>query len=75
MSDKGERCVLGLDFGSDSVRAVVVRVADGEELAAGAAEYLDTAPRRLPGCPGLVHAPCLGVLVISPPLWSEMFVL
>lgn len=33
------RCVLGLDFGSDSVRAVVVRVADGEELSSAVANY------------------------------------
>ena len=45
MSDKGERCVLGLDFGSDSIRAVVVRVADGAEMAAGVAEY----PRWMAG--------------------------
>ncbi|WP_373237557.1 ribulokinase [Cohaesibacter celericrescens] len=31
--------VLGLDFGSDSVRAVVVRVVDGEELSSAVATY------------------------------------
>ena len=41
----GEACVLGLDFGSDSVRAVVVRVADGAELGADAADY----PRWMEG--------------------------
>ena len=36
-SDKN--CVLGLDFGSDNVRAVIVRVSDGEELSSGVADY------------------------------------
>ncbi|WP_119309942.1 ribulokinase [Cohaesibacter haloalkalitolerans] len=39
MSATGDNCVLGLDFGSDSVRAVVVRVADGEELSSAVANY------------------------------------
>ena len=39
MSATSDNCVLGLDFGSDSVRAVVVRVADGEELSSAVANY------------------------------------
>ena len=39
MSATSDSCVLGLDFGSDSVRAVVVRVADGEELSSAVANY------------------------------------
>lgn len=39
MSSTKDSCVLGLDFGSDSVRAVVVRVADGEELSSAVANY------------------------------------
>nr|WP_319513999.1 ribulokinase [uncultured Cohaesibacter sp.] len=39
MSSTNDSCALGLDFGSDSVRAVVVRVADGEELSSAVANY------------------------------------
>lgn len=34
-----ETCVIGLDYGTDSVRAVLIRTADGKELAASVYEY------------------------------------
>ena len=54
----GEPCVVGVDFGTLSGRAVVVRVSDGEELGAATHDYphgvLDQAlPERAPPRPGL----------------------
>ncbi len=34
-----ERCVLGVDFGTDSVRALVVNATDGGEISAGTAPF------------------------------------
>ena len=39
MSATNTNCAIGLDFGSDSVRAVIVRVSDGEELSSAVANY------------------------------------
>lgn len=39
ISSAGEPCVVGVDFGTLSGRAVVVRVSDGEELGAATHEY------------------------------------
>ncbi|HWT22718.1 MAG TPA: ribulokinase [Solirubrobacteraceae bacterium] len=39
MSPEGERCVVGIDFGTLSGRAVVVRVSDGAELGSAVHEY------------------------------------
>ena len=39
MSHNDERCSIGVDFGTLSARAVVVRVADGAELGTGVADY------------------------------------
>ncbi len=39
MTSGSESYVVGLDFGTDSVRAVVVRVADGEEIAQAVSHY------------------------------------
>jgi L-ribulokinase len=36
---KGENLVLGLDFGTDSCRAVILDAADGEEAASASADY------------------------------------
>ncbi|GHT93155.1 ribulokinase [Spirochaetia bacterium] len=36
---KGEACVLGLDYGTDSCRAVIIDAADGRELAAAVMNY------------------------------------
>ena len=40
MTNQDQKCTLGLDFGSDSVRAVIVRVSDGEELASAVSNYV-----------------------------------
>jgi L-ribulokinase len=39
VNHKDLRCVIGVDFGTLSARAVVVHVADGTELGTGVAEY------------------------------------
>lgn len=36
---KVERLVIGIDYGSDSVRAILVNAANGEELAVSVFEY------------------------------------
>jgi L-ribulokinase len=48
-----DQYVVGVDFGTLSGRAVVVRVADGEELGSAVVEYRDAViDRRLPGDSG-----------------------
>ncbi|MBO5077411.1 MAG: ribulokinase, partial [Clostridia bacterium] len=42
-------CVIGVDFGTLSARAVVVRVKDGNILGEAVAEYEHGVIRRLPG--------------------------
>ena len=39
MSAAPDACVIGIDFGTLSGRAVVVRVADGEELGSAVEDY------------------------------------
>lgn len=43
MNSTTETYVIGLDFGTDTVRAVVVRVADGEEVASAVSGYANWA--------------------------------
>ncbi|MET8159125.1 ribulokinase [Sphaerisporangium sp. NPDC005289] len=50
MSDNNSHCVVGVDFGTLSGRAVVVRVDDGAELGAAVHEYADRViEETLPG--------------------------
>ena len=39
MASEVERCVLGLDFGTNSVRCVIVSVSDGRELSTASVQY------------------------------------
>ena len=39
MSTPGDACVIGIDYGTLSGRAVVVRVSDGAELGSAVHEY------------------------------------
>ncbi|MGH9535704.1 MAG: ribulokinase [Terriglobales bacterium] len=51
---RADRFVLGLDFGTESGRAIVVRVRDGAELGAAVAPYAHgVLTRRVPGGPAL----------------------
>ncbi len=39
MNSAGKKYVLGIDYGTDSVRSVIVDAADGHEIASGISEY------------------------------------
>ncbi|WP_067177646.1 ribulokinase [Microtetraspora niveoalba] len=70
MNANSERCVVGVDFGTLSGRAVVVRVADGAELGAAVHEYAHRViDDRLPG-----GGPRLGPdwALQSPQDWCEV---
>ena len=36
---KEDACVLGVDFGTDSVRSIIVEVSQGEEIAAAVSDF------------------------------------
>ena len=69
MSEKKKTYVIGVDFGSDSVRAIVTDTEDGHVLGSGVSFY----PRWKKGCISIQSRVFLdSILLIIWSLWSHV---